>query len=73
MIGTARLGMLALACAGFTTTLHAASYPERPIRLIVPFSPGGTSDLVARVVGNKLGDELGQTIIVDGGLMVGRY
>ncbi|HEX6004748.1 MAG TPA: tripartite tricarboxylate transporter substrate binding protein [Burkholderiales bacterium] len=60
-----RIGVLTLLCAGLAPSLYAASYPERPIRLIVPFSPGGTSDLVARVVGNKLGDELGQTVIVD--------
>jgi tripartite-type tricarboxylate transporter receptor subunit TctC len=52
-------------CCGYATAAHSQSYPERPIRLIVPFAPGGTSDLVARVVGAKLGDDLGQTLIVD--------
>jgi tripartite-type tricarboxylate transporter receptor subunit TctC len=54
-----------LACAGLPAAGHAQNYPERPLRLIVPFSPGGTSDLVARIMAQKLGDDLGQTVIVD--------
>lgn len=44
---------------------QADTYPARPIRLIVPFSPGGTSDLAARFVGAKLTEELGQQLVVD--------
>lgn len=44
---------------------QADTYPGRPIRLIVPFSPGGTSDLAARFVGAKLTEELGQQLVVD--------
>ncbi len=47
------------------TTAHAQKWPERPIRLIVPFSPGGTSDLMGRVVGQRLGEVLGTTVVVD--------
>ncbi len=41
------------------------NYPERPIRFIVPYSVGGTSDLVGRLVGAKLSAELGQQLVVD--------
>ena len=47
------------------TPLYAQKYPERPIRLIVPFSAGGTSDLMGRVVGARLGEVLGTTVVVD--------
>ena len=42
-----------------------AAYPERPIRLIVPFGPGGNADIVARIVGERMADALGQPIVVD--------
>jgi tripartite-type tricarboxylate transporter receptor subunit TctC len=51
---------LGIAAAG-----HAQKYPERPIRLIVPFAAGGTSDLMGRVIGGRLGEALGQTVVVD--------
>lgn len=40
-------------------------YPNRPIRFIVPFVPGGPSDILARMVGQKLGENLGQTLVID--------
>jgi len=45
---------------------HAADdYPHRPIRLIVPYPPGGGTDIVGRVLGEKLGASLGQPIVID--------
>src|SRR5262245_24700001 len=43
----------------------APDYPARPIRMIVPFSPGGTSDTLARILGQKLTESWGQPIVVD--------
>jgi tripartite-type tricarboxylate transporter receptor subunit TctC len=40
-------------------------WPDRPIRLIVPFQPGSSSDTIARIIGKKLGDRLGQQIVIE--------
>jgi len=43
----------------------SATYPTRPVRVVVPYSPGGSSDAVARILGQKLGDTLAQQFVVD--------
>ena len=43
----------------------AATFPDRPIRLILPFPPGGPSDIIARLFSQKLGESLGQQVVVD--------
>ena len=44
---------------------EAAGYPSRPIRIVVPFTPGGQPDIFSRMVGQKAGEALGQQIVVD--------
>ena len=67
--------LFALALLAATGTVFAQGYPNRVIKLQVPFAPGGTTDIVARVIAEPLGKALGQTVIVEnkagGGGVVG--
>lgn len=51
--------------AGIAATVSAQSYPVKPIRLLVPFGPGGVGDITARAVAQKMSESLGQQVIVD--------
>jgi len=57
--------MLALGLALCSTLALGQGYPNRPVKMIVPFAPGGASDFVARIISPKLGELLGQTIVIE--------
>jgi tripartite-type tricarboxylate transporter receptor subunit TctC len=66
MFRIACVSSLAIVVALFAQSAVAAEgYPDKPIRLIVPFSPGGATDVTARALSDKLSQNLGTTIIVD--------
>ncbi len=73
---TKRIFLIAAVCVGLDPVdAVAQSYPNRPIKLIVPFPAGGPPDTIARLVGDKISSRLGQTVVIDnrpgGGATVG--
>jgi tripartite-type tricarboxylate transporter receptor subunit TctC len=64
-IGLMRFSMLVVAATCACNIASAEDYPSRPVRVMVGFSPGTTADITARVVGQRLGQILGQQIVVE--------
>jgi tripartite-type tricarboxylate transporter receptor subunit TctC len=56
---------LALGLQGLASPAFADDYPSRPIRYVVPYAPGGGADAVARILAKRVGDSLGQSIVVE--------
>ncbi|MBI3068406.1 MAG: tripartite tricarboxylate transporter substrate binding protein, partial [Betaproteobacteria bacterium] len=56
--------LAALACT-YAAGVYGQSYPAKPVRLIIPFAPGGGSDLMGRLLAQRLGDRFGQQFVVD--------
>ncbi|HEY0568859.1 MAG TPA: tripartite tricarboxylate transporter substrate-binding protein [Xanthobacteraceae bacterium] len=55
----------ALAAFAFTIAPASAEYPERPVRVVLPFAAGGIADITSRIVTERLGDKLGQRFVID--------
>jgi len=57
--------VLLAACLPLAGTAHADDYPSRAVRMVVPFAPGGASDIVGRIIQPKMSQEFGQQIVID--------
>jgi tripartite-type tricarboxylate transporter receptor subunit TctC len=62
---TITLGLVACTVALTVQSADAAEYPNRPVRIIVPFGAGSATDVVARTIGQNLGEALGQAMVID--------
>jgi tripartite-type tricarboxylate transporter receptor subunit TctC len=71
----ARRTLIAVSLAAAASPAQAQAWPSKPVRLVVPYAPGGTTDVVARVIAEYLGQRLGQNIVIENkpgkGAMIG--
>lgn len=65
MFKPARLVLAALIAAAIPTWAHAQAFPSRPITMIVPFAAGGPTDIVARVIAERMSSQMGQQVVVE--------
>src|SRR5216117_199202 len=67
MLKPATLGLLLALFAGafYTTNSAAQVYPSKPVRMIIPFPPGGSNDVVGRMIAFQLSERLGKQVVVD--------
>jgi tripartite-type tricarboxylate transporter receptor subunit TctC len=59
------LAVLAVACAGSAKAEDVHNYPDHPVRIIVPFGPGGAYDIIGRLLANKLSEQVSQTFFIE--------
>jgi tripartite-type tricarboxylate transporter receptor subunit TctC len=75
MLSLIQRALLAVLLCTLAPLAQAQNYPDRPIRLIIPYSPGGITDTSARILGPQLGEQLGQQVVIDnrpgGAAMIG--
>jgi tripartite-type tricarboxylate transporter receptor subunit TctC len=57
--------IIAVSAALLASPANAQPYPNRPVKVIVPFAPGGATDIIARTVAQRLGDRLGQSVVIE--------
>ena len=57
--------VVAIAASGAWQCASAQTYPSRPVRIVVPFPPGGTTDVVARIIGQRLTETMGQPFVIE--------
>src|SRR5438105_5368014 len=65
MLWSARLGLMLAAIASFAVPALAQSWPVKPVKIVVPFGPGGPADIYARIIGQELSGALGQQFVIE--------